>query len=572
MWRIASLALILPTILLAAWLSVGRRPTRADFVVAAEEPRTLDPQRVSWNSEITTASAMFEGLTRLDPQTLQPEPAVAQRWDVSDDGQTYTFHLRPEATWSDGTPLTAFDFRHSWLRLLDRRLAAQYASLLFVVCGAREYYESAQPSGSADADGVGVIVLDPYTLRVELRAPCPYFLDLTSFVTLAPVPRHVIERVCRLPERGAAAAESAVARQHLWTRPPDIVCNGAFTMEEWDFKRRIALRRNPLYWDAASIELDTIEILAIGDADAQLLAYETGRVDFIRGMATPVARRLHAAQQAGRRPDFHLGPRFATYFYRVNCRRPPLDDPRVRQALSLAIDRDAICRRVLGLGEAPALNYVPIGATPHMPRRDGAGRTVFYAPPRGLLPDASANERFERARRLLRESGFAAEAAQRPIEISYASDNRDYQRVAEALAATWEQELGIRVAHGRMEGKALSARIRALQYDVARSDWFGDYLDPNTFLEMFTSGDGQNRTGWSNAEYDRRIAAAAAEPDDARRYALLSDAERILVEEDLPIIPLFVRSGNFLLRTGFEGISDNIRDFAPIQRVRRARK
>lgn len=565
MLRTLLVIVIVPVAALLVWLGLGRSRPRADFVYASVEPRTVDPHRASWLWEIQLAAAMFEGLTRLNAETFEPEPAVAERWEVDPDGRGYTFHLRAAACWSTGEPVVAEDFRSAWLRVLDPRCEAQYASLLFVIRGAEAYYRSRLNDERGDdlpAETVGVAAPDPRTLRVTLAGPCPYFLDLTSFITFAPAHRPTIARW--------AYRDGEVLRstQHLWTRPGRIVCNGAFVLTEWRFKECIGLARNPRYWDAAAIGVDTIEAYITSDANAALIAYETGRIDHLRGLERSVAQTLLAEQRAGRRSDFVTGDRFATFFFRVNCRRGPLSRPELRRALALALDRPAICAHVLRLGEAPAYTLVPRPVLPLMRRRAADGTPVYYEPPAGLGAGLDAAGRAALARECLARSGYDP-ARDRPLELALVSGDPEERAVCQAVQAMWQEVLGVKVALRTIEGKVLSSRIRDLDYDLARSNWFGDYLDPSTFLDLFTTDSGQNRTGWSHAEYDRLIAAAAAEADNGRRYALLSAAERILCEEELPIVPVFHRRGDYLLSPRFEGLRDNVRDLLPIHRVRR---
>jgi oligopeptide transport system substrate-binding protein len=554
---------LLPAAGLLAWLALGTREPRADFVFTCPEPRTLDPQRVSWLAEIQLAAAMFEGLTRLNADTFAPEPAVARSWETASDPPRYTFHLRPEARWSNGEPVTAEDFRAAWLRALDPQCEAQYAGLLFAIQGAAAYYSSrsdADATNDQPPETVGVVALDERTLRVTLAGPCPYFLELTSFITLAPAHRPTLARW--------AYRDGRVLRstQHLSTRPENIVCNGPFVLDRWDFKQRVFLRRNPHYWDADSIALSSLEALITSDTNAALLAYQTGRADLVSPIERSVAQLLRRAQQAGRRSDFHSSDRFATFFYRVNCRRPPLDDANLRKALSLALDRDALCAHVLQLGETPAYTYVPVPALSLMDRPGPHGGRVRYQPPHGLGADLSADERVALARDLLRRSGYDPRT-DRPLELAFPPE-AEQRFLAEAIQALWEHHLGLRVELRMVEGKVLSQMIRNLDYDLARSDWFGDYLDPGTFLDMFTTADGQNRTGWSSPAYDALIAAAAREHDPARRYAAFQQAEQILTEDELPILPVFFRRGNYLLSPRFDGVRDNVRDLLQVHRAR----
>lgn len=565
MIRAFIIAALLPAAMLMGWLALGRSEPRADFVMAAEEPRTLDPHRASWLNELQITDALFEGLIRLNAVTLQPEPAAAESWVVDDDGLVYTFRLRESACWSNGDPLRAEDFRFAWRRALDPRVECQYASMLFVIAGAEKYYRSrtdADIANDAPADSIGIDVIGDRSLRVTLARPCPYFLDLLAFPTFFPVHPPTIEKY--------AYRDGVVLRQtrHLWTRPEHFVGNGPFVVADWRFKSRILLRRNERYRDAASVKLASIEVYITDDPNVALRAYESGRVDFLRDVSAATAQALQAEVRAGRRSDFHVGDRFATYFYRVNCRRPPLDQPAFRQAMSLAIDRDALCQKVTGMGETPALTYVPLGAIPLMERATSAGQSAAYTPPRGLDADWPLSRRIDQARMLLAQTGFDPKS--REIELMFAP-NPAYQRVAEALAAMWEKNLGLRVTLRTIEGKVLSERVRSLDYDLVRSDWSGDYMDPMTFLEMFTTGNGQNRTGWSNAAYDDAIREAAIKSDNARRFAYLREAERILCEEQLPVIPLYFRRGNFLLSPAFAGVNDNVREYFPLSAIHQSR-
>ncbi len=566
MLRVFVLALAGGVLALLAWLAAGRSEPRADFVVACDELRSIDPQRVSWQDELQVAAALFEGLTRLDPRTLQPQPAVAERWEITPDGRCLVFHLRDDALWSNGEPVRADDFRFAWLRALDPANECQYAGLLFVIAGAAEYYASrsdSDPANDRSAAHVGIEAESPPLLRVRLARPCPYFLDLTAFPTLAPVYPPLLKRWSDESGRMPRAV------RHLWTRPEHIVVNGAFALERWDFKRRLLLRRNPLYWDDAHTGLDSIELLITSDAGVALMAYETSRVDLVRTLEPDVVRLLIPRAEKGERPDFHVAARFATFFFRVNCTRPPLDNPALRQALSLAIDREAICRQLIGLGDTPADTFVPRAAIPSMERRGADGRTVRYEPAAGLSAGLTRSQREQLARTRLRESGFDRIAGERPIEIAVAADSTLQLRIAEAIQGMWRDVLGVRADVRKLERAVLGARIRNLDYDLARSDWYGDYLDPSSFLEMFTTGNGQNRTGWSSAAYDEAIAAALSGEDNQARFAHFRRAERILCEEQLPIIPLYFKQGAYLLRSTFTGVSDNVLDILPIQRLRR---
>ena len=530
-----------------AW-SARERP--ADFTyVNVLEPRTLDPALVSWTDEFRIGRALFEGLTRLNDQHFRPEPGVAERWDVSADGQTYVFHLRPEARWSNNDPVRAGDFVFAWRRVLNPAVASEYFYQLYPIKNAKRYYESHgddDPSNDLPFEAVGVRAVDERTLRVELAYPCPYFLNLAAFLTLAPVHRPTLER-------WAYRDGQVLPTKHLWTRPGNIVCNGAFVIEQWQFKRRIRLRKNPHYWDAGNIHLQTIAALPIEDVNTALLAYETGAVDMISTASPMAARALYALKQAGGRDDFHTCRYFATYFYRFNCKRPPLDDVRVRQALSLTIDREGICNRILGFGQQPAFCYVPAGSVTGMVQHDATGKAHRYRPASGLGQDMTPSERVALARRRLAEAGFPNGRGLRPLELLY-NRMESHHLIAQALANRWHDELGIQVDLTQLERNVFSPRVESLDYDIARGGWIGDYMDPMTFLDMYVTDGGHNQTGFAHPQYDRLIQAATQEPHPGKRFDVLHQAETLLVGEQLPIAPIYEYVAYFLLNPRIEGI------------------
>ena len=542
MLRALLVALLAPAGLLLVWLALSTSAPRADFVVACDELRTIDPQRVSWLDEIQLTQSLFEGLTRPDPQTLKPEPAAAEGWEISPDFRRFVFHLRAGLRWSNGAPLIADHFRYAWLRALRPDSEAQYANLLFVIAGAEGYYRAqidSAPGNDRSAPDVGVRAVDERTLVIELARPCPYLLEILSLPIFAPLYPPALERFADATGRIPTAA------RHLWTRPGALVCNGPFVLKSWEFKRGLRLERNPYHREADGDGVKSIEILIIGNPNAALLAYQTGRVDLVRTLDPDVARTLRA--RAPPPPDYHEGDRYATYFLRVNCRRPPLENAELRRALSLAIDREALCRHVLGLGETPAYTLAPPlhDARPHPPTGD----------------------RIAEARAALARSGF--DPRSRALRLACAHDPPQQRRINESIQRMWEETLGVTVELEVQERKVLSERIRNLDYDLARSDWFGDYIDPGTFLDLFVSDSAQNRTGWSNTEYDALVRSAANEVDQSRRLAAYQKADDILCDDENPIIPLFHRTGQILLSPRIDGIHDNPLDVLPLYRARR---
>lgn len=544
MLRALVVALLAPAGVLLFWLALSSSGSRADFVVACDELRTIDPQRVSWLDEIQTTQCLFEGLTRLDPRTLVPEPAVAETWEISPDRRSIVFHLRAGLRWSNGATLVTEHFRYAWLRALQPETEAQYANLLFVINGAEAYYRSRLDSATGNylpPDSVGIHAPDERTLTLDLQRPCPYLLEALALPIFAPLYPPALEQFAD------ATGRIPAAQRHLWTRPGALVGNGPFTLKSWEFKRALLLERNPFHRDAQTGGVNSIEIMIVGSPNAALVAYQTGRVDLVRTLEPDVARTLRTQQPPP--SDFHEGNRYATYFLRINCKRPPLDNPALRQALSLAIDRAALCKHVLGLGETPANSFVP-------PLKEHASN------PNGESHVANVAA----ARTALVRSGFDPHS--RPLRLACANDPPQQRRINEAIQRMWEETLGITVELEVQERKVLSERIRNLDYDLARSDWFGDYLDPSTFLDLFVSDSAQNRTGWANAAYDAIVRAAASEVDEAQRLGEYAKAESILCVDELPIIPLFHRTGQILLSPRIDGLFDNLRDILPLYRAR----
>jgi len=505
---------------------------KADLVwTGGTEVATLDPGKMTALGDHRVAAALFEGLTVLDPRDLRPRPGVAYRWDVSDDGKTYTFHLRPDARWSDGRPVTAEDFAWSWRRVLDPKTAADYAYMLYPIRGAKAYFEAAvKDPAKADWSAVGVRVEGPRRLRVDLAEPTAYFLDLAAFGTYLPIRRDVVE-------------------QHgdRWTFPPHIISNGAYRLLEWQFRSRMRWEKNPYYWNAANVALERIEVRVFEHVNTALLAYETGAVDLTTVVPSLARQPLLAARDRGERTDVLHGEDLGTYFYRFNCTREPLTDVRVRRALALAISRGPIIERATRGGERPATAFVPLGM---------AG----YPTVPGLAEDV------DEARRLLAEAGHAGGRGIGELAI-LVNRGLGHVPVAEMIQQQWRRRLGLDVRIEQVEWKVFLDMTQKLDYQIARAGWYGDYVDPNTFLDMFVSGGGNNETGWSNAEYDGLIERAARQTDAAARLATLARAERLLLRE-VPIVPIYVYTTTMLVRPGLDGVTPNLMNRIDFSRLR----
>lgn len=528
-------------LLLAAALGFGRgeRQPRANCAfVNGAEPATLDPAAITAVPEGRIVRALFEGLVVRDPRTLEPRPGMAESWEASPDGLEYVFHVRAGASWTNGNPLTAEDFAWSFQRLLDPRTAAPYAAQLFCVRGAREFATDVDARGAPRRSFETVAIrARSSTLEIGLERPFPRFLDLLACPQFSPVNRRSLEE---------ARAHSATDGQVDWLRPGRLVTNGPFRLLERRANDRIRLGKNHGYWDADHVSMETIDALATEHLSTVVNLYLTGEVAWVDQQPADLASRL------ARRADYHSTPCLGTYFYRVNVRRPPFDDRRVRRALALAIDRESIVRHVTRAGESPLYACVP----PGMPGWQGS--EMPHAP--GFEDDVVE------ARRLLAEAGYGPveEGGKELPSIAIHYNTRESHRdVAEVVADSWRRNLGVRARLENQEWRVFLDTQRRVDYDVSRSSWIADTVDPYGFLEIFTTGNENNRTGWSDPRYDERIARAAGarEPERSR---LLREAEAILLEE-LPILPIYVYASKNLVDPRLGGFFENALDEHPLK-------
>ncbi len=518
---------------LAALLTSCARPEpRADLVIVnSVEPGTLDPATVTGLEELRIVMALFEGLTRVDPVTARPIAGLAERWEISPDGKTYTFHLRTNACWSTGEPITAHDLVYSWLRVLDPLTASEYAGQMFYLKNAEAFYNGRLKNPAQ----VGARALDDLTVQVDLVNPTAFFLDLCAFQTFAVVPRQVI---AKLGDR--------------WLRARPLPVSGPYQLEAWRVNDRVRLRKNPRYWDAANTQCERVDLLPISTPSVALNLYESHDVDIIWDKEAVPPELLEVLRT---RPDYHAFTYLGTYFLRCNVTRKPFDDPRVRRALAMAIDKQRIVDKLRKSGEPVATHLVPPGV-------------ANYRPPPGLPHDPA------QARRLLAEAGYPGGRGFPSFEYLFDSSGGGasviHGKIGVEIQQMWQRELGLKAELRQMEKKVFLKAQSGLQYDVSRSSWIGDYNDPNTFLDLFLSNNGNNRTGWENARYDRLIREANLQTDLARRADLLQEAEKLLVREEVPLIPLFFYNGfNYYNPERIQGVYTNILDLHPINAIRK---
>lgn len=491
------------------------------------EPQDLDPQVMTAFTDQCLSLALFEGLCALDETTSRPVPAAAESWEVSADGLTYTFHLRPGLKWSDGTPLTAGDFAASWRRVLSPALAAEYAYLLYPVKNA-EAYNNGKLS---DPAALGIAVPDDRTLVLTLERPTPYLPSLTAQPPWFPVNPRVLARFGAGEKRGTA-----------WTRPGNFVGNGPFTLAEWQPNARVRVVRNPHYWDAATVRLQAIVFLPTENMDVDERNFRAGQVHLTYELPlTKVDSYRRSAPQSLR-----LDPFLETFFLRFNATRPPLDDARVRRALSLAIDRDSLSRFLLRGTRAPATHYTPPNC---------AGYTSF----------ASVPTDFAAARELLTAAGYPGGKGFPVLDVQVRNDEL-HGKVLEAIQAGWQRELGISVTLSPVEQKTWVQNQQSLNYTVSSARWVGDFVDPVTFLDMFTGGGTNNWTGWADAGYDASIRQAAGTADPARRYELFQQAEARLLEQS-PVAPVFFGVRSYLIHPSVRGWAPALLGFHQYKKV-----
>jgi len=630
------------TVLAVAWASFFETTPPADFALqSGTDPKTLDPHRATGNVESRLIFSLFDGLLRMlpdgepDPVTgLQPmsaQPAIAQAYDVSEDGRTYTFHLRQDATWSDGSPVTSHDFAWSWQRMLHPGTACEYTFQLFGVPHAQAYAQgivergdrvevelwdrpldtptesspqnfprgtilygtlseiikpdepefddatrqdqrgdvlaqwqeswvyvvqvaNVDDTGNVDWQGAtteqsfcvrrdspvarpdtqrthGVLVAfdklgsletpDDHTFIVHLTDPIPYFPNLAAYYPLFPVNRKCVE------QHGSP----------LWTKAENIVTNGPYQLQFRRLRDRLRLVRNENYFDFRPQSFRTIDFLSMEGQNTALNMYETGQLQWVTDPPSALLEEIK------KRDDFISAPQLSVYFFRLNVKRPPLEDVRVRRALAMAIDRTQIVEQVTKAGQLPAFTNVPPGL---------AG----YQSAEGLRPS------IEEARQLLIDAGYPGGRGIPKMTLLY-NTSEGHRAIAEVIQQQLKNNLNVKIELQNMEWGSFLDKVNQKDYDIARAGWIADYPDPNTFLDMWVTDGPQNNTNWSNPQYDELIVAAGREGDAAKRLDLLRQAEQIWVDE-MPVIPVYFYTSLNMVKTNVVGFFPSSQDLHPL--------
>lgn len=536
--RIAGLILLMFAIPIIVG-GFGDPQPEADFVFSSTaEHNNRDPQRMTYLHDIRLTHALFETLIVLDFNDMKIYPGVAEAWEISDDGLTYTFHLRDNARWSNGDPVTSHDFIYSWRRAMIPDTAAGYGHFMFFIKGAEDFFhwrsrqlekyvEAFDEGGGSKQTAreywdealekfdemVALSAPDEHTLVLHLNRRTEYFLDMLAFATFMPVhPPSVQAGVVFNADTGGLLDDPT-----YWNDPDRLITNGPYILKDRKYRRYNYLVANEYYWDRASMKNNSVLEAIISNDQSQLLAYESGDIDYVPGVIPDIA---YDMIQRGRN-DVHVVPMAGTYFYNFNClptlkngKPNPLADWRVRKALAMAIDREEIVGSVTRLNEPPAYSFVPPTALKN------------YSPPVGDGP------RFDPqgAKALLVDAGYKDGGEIKGLSILY-NTNGGHEEVAQAVKHMWEKYLGVIVTLEGVESKISSARSRTQDYTIRRAAWYGDYADPTTWLDIRRGDDENNTTKWQNPQYDRLLDQAADASDPGRRLELLQQAESILIKE-----------------------------------------
>jgi oligopeptide transport system substrate-binding protein len=485
----------------------------------SSEPGSLHPGTAQGTHDSWILEHAFEGLTKKTPEG-EIIPGMAEEWETSEDGLTWTFHLRDDIHWSNGDPVTAADFEYAWKYALNPESASTYAYQLYYLEGGQEFNE-----GKAGEDKVGVTATDEKTLEVKLSQPTPYFLDLTSFYTYYPINQKVQE-----------------ANPEWYQETETYVSNGAFKLTEWKHKESIKLAKNEHYYEQDKINLDEVHFVIIDDENTAWQMYQAGELDLVY----PLPQDVQGQLMANNDPEFVAGPDLSVYYYNINNKVKPFNNPKVRKALSMAIERQTIVDHVAQGGQPPAYSVVP----PGIPDVTGD-----YQENTGKLFEENLDE----AKKLLDE-GLAEEGMDQipNFTLTY-NTSEGHKAIAEAVQEMWRKNLGIEMTLENVEFQVKLDREKAGDYTISRAGWVGDYVDPMTFMDLWVTDGPYNDADWSNAEYDKLVQTAKTTMDQEVRMKAMHDAEKILMDE-MPIIPIYFYTKPFTVKPNVTGI------YTPINR------
>ncbi|MNG97210.1 Periplasmic oligopeptide-binding protein precursor [compost metagenome] len=490
-------------------------PLQRMVINNGSEVASLDPHKVEGTPESNIILNLLEGLVSTDANG-HLAPAVAESWENTD-YQTWTFHLRPGAVWSDGSPVTAQDFVYSWQRLADPKTGSPYASYLQY---ARIENIDAILAGKKPPESLGVSAIDDKTLKVTLSEPVPYFVSMLSHTSMKPVKQAVVEKF-----------------GDKWTLPQNYVGNGAYRLSEWVVNERIVLERNPSYWNNSKTVIEQATFLPLSSEVSDINRYRSGEIDITNSAIPP---NLYAKMKREIPEQLHVNPYLCTFYYEINNLRAPFTDERVRAAVKLTLDRDIIANKIMGQGQIPAYSFTPTfteGGNFSQP--DWAGWTQ--------------EKRNEEAKKLLAQAGFTAEKPLKFTLLYNTSDQNKQQAIA--AASMWKKNLGAQVTLQNQEWKTSLQSRHEGQFDVARATWCGDYNEPSAFLNMLLSNSSNNTFFYKSPAFDALMASTLKASDATARSAIYQQAETLL-DKDSALIPVYYRVSARLVKPtvgGFTG-------------------
>ena len=479
------------------------------LISEGNEPRSLDPQAGQGVPEHHIVMGLIEGLVACHPTDQSKEvPGMAERWEHNDDYSAWTFHIGENRKWSNGDPVTAQDFVFSYKRILTPAFGAQFVDHLFVMKGAEDYFKEK----ITDFDQVGVKALDDHTLRIELVGPTPYLLSLLQHYSWFPVHPKTILKFGTISDRDTK-----------WTLPENYVGNGPFKLKGWKRNDVIEMIRNPLYWDTATVKLNGINFYLIENQGTEDRAFQAGQLHKTYGLQLDKVPyyRLN-------RPEYlRIDPYEGIYFYRLNVGRKPLDKPKVRMALNLAVDREAIVKNITRQNEQPATGFIPPGMENYQTLK-----VMTYNP--------------GKARQLLTEAGYPG--GQGFPKFNILINTREVHRtVAETIQQMWKEELNVNVGIESQGWKVWLDTQNNMNYDIACFGWIGDFIDPVTFLDMWTTGNGSNNTHYGDPKYDELIHQAARTGEVKVRLDLLHQAEELFLSKP-PVMLIYWYTRGYLMQ------------------------
>ncbi len=484
------------------------------------EPETLDPHKSTGVTENAIENDLYEGLVTLTPDGQQA-PGAAESWDVSDDGTVYTFHLRKDGKWSNGEPVTAADWVYSFQRAVDPKTASDYAPILAPIFNASAIIAGEE----ADLGKLGVAAVDEDTFQITLTGPTPFILGVLTHNISFPVHKATVEKF-----------------GDEWTRPGNQVGNGAFVMSDWVPQSQVTLVKNPNFREAASVKLDKIVYYPTEDVAEELKRFRAGELHITYDAPSDQIKWL----EANMADEFHNTPYFGTYYYVINLTKAPLGDHlKLRQALSLAVDREILTDKITQGGELPAYAWVPPGVPGY------EQQSVFF---KGM----KMAERLEMAKKLYAEAGYGPD---NPLEIQLLyNTSENHRKIAIAIASMWKKALGVKMTLTNQEWKVYLDTRDQKKYEIARAAWIGDYVDPLNFLELFLSNAGErNDAGYNSAKFDGLLADAAKPANIDKRMNYLEQAEKVFLD-DVALIPIYHYTSQHMISKKVAGWEFNILD------------